>query len=422
MAQRPYCEEHPGSPAIARCNGCGKYLCRECVREAASRAYCARCAESAGGTHADGEGRAQTSAAPAPPLPPHRAAPLREPASSVPPPPQSASPAGPSGAAAAGAYRPPPPAGAPPAGAPAPAAGGPVGARLAATCAFHPGMRAVTRCSKCGALICAGCQRDAGGKRFCDHCYQQAHAAARRTPLRAPGGPSLAQASWRLWPGLAFLPLPFALSGIMSYMMRQGDKVSVGAAQLLLSLLLYASMLFFAFSTVSRYGPALGELGFNASNLLSSLGTGIVGGSFAFWAAIASAYLSYGIFERLGDVERWLQGFYDVNVKNTTGVDLLIAGAIIVVVAPVCEEIFFRGYLYPAMRNRMGVWGAAALNGFLFSAVHFSVFGLIGRTLAGALFCLLYEYNDNLWSPITAHALNNFVAFFLPLVYLSGRL
>ena len=73
------------------------------------------------------------------------------------------------------------------------------------------------------------------------------------------------------------------------------------------------------------------------------------------------------------------------------------------------------------MRNRFGVWGAALLNGFLFSAVHFSVFGLIGRTLAGIVFCMLYEYNDNLWSPITAHALNNFVAFFLPLVYLATK-
>jgi membrane protease YdiL (CAAX protease family) len=59
------------------------------------------------------------------------------------------------------------------------------------------------------------------------------------------------------------------------------------------------------------------------------------------------------------------------------------------------------------------------LNGFLFSAVHFSLFGLIGRTLAGIIFCLLYEHNDNLWSPIAAHAVNNFVAFFLPLVYFS---
>ncbi|OFW60259.1 MAG: hypothetical protein A2W01_09010 [Candidatus Solincola sediminis] len=301
-----------------------------------------------------------------------------------------------------------------------------MGATVFAACAFHPGVRAITRCSKCGLLICSGCQRLIGGRRFCGACYQSAFAPAARMPVspalaigKAP--PSLAAAPWKLWPGLAFLPVPFILSGIMSYMMRRGDEVSAGAAQLLLSLLLYSSALFFAFLTVSRYGAAREEMGLTGKNLPSSIGLGILGGTLAFWMASAAAFLSFAIFQNLESVEKWLQGFYDVNVKDVTGTDLLIVGFIIVIAAPICEEIFFRGYLYPPMRNRFGVWGAALLNGFLFSAVHFSVFGLIGRTLAGIVFCMLYEYNDNLWSPITAHALNNFVAFFLPLVYLATK-
>jgi CAAX protease family protein len=221
---------------------------------------------------------------------------------------------------------------------------------------------------------------------------------------------------WKLWPALAFLPFPFILNGIMTYMMRQGDEISVGAAQLLVSLLLYSSTLAFAFIAVSRYGNTFEELGMHTRNLPASLGLGFIGGSLAFWLAVASGLMSQGMFGGLASVEKWLQGFFDVNVKDVTGLDMLIAGLIIVIAAPICEELFFRGYLYPAMRSRIGLWGAVFLNGFLFSLVHFSVFGLLGRTLAGAIFCLLYEYNDNLWSPITAHAINNFVAFFLPLV------
>lgn len=202
----------------------------------------------------------------------------------------------------------------------------------------------------------------------------------------------------------------------MTYMMRQGEEVSVGAAQLLISLLLYSSTLAFAFIAVSRYGNAFEELGLHRRNLPASLGLGFIGGSLTFWLAVASGLMSQAVFGGLVDIERWLQGFFDVNVKDVTGIDILIVGIIIVVAAPICEEIFFRGYLYPAMRGQLGLWGAALLNGFLFSVVHFSVFGLLGRTFAGIVFCLLYEYNDNLWSPITAHAINNFVAFFLPLV------
>ncbi|MBC7229827.1 MAG: CPBP family intramembrane metalloprotease [Actinobacteria bacterium] len=295
-------------------------------------------------------------------------------------------------------------------------------AKLVATCAYHPGVRAVTRCARCGALICAGCRRVEGNRSWCEACFRDARAG---TPggsgaRSRDAGAMYAGVPWKLWPGLAFLPVPFLLNGLMTYMMRQGEEVSVGAAQLLISLLLYSSTLAFAFLVVYRYGNPLEEMRLNGRNLPASLGLGLVGGSLAFWLAVASGLMSAGMFRSLENVERWLQGFFDVNVKELTGADVFIAGLIIIVAAPICEELFFRGYLYPAMRDRMGLWGAAFLNGFLFSAVHFSVFGLIGRTLAGVIFCLLYEYNDNLWSPITAHALNNFVAFFLPLVVIWG--
>jgi len=304
--------------------------------------------------------------------------------------------------------------------------GGPVAAKVVASCAFHPGVRAVTRCSRCGSLICAGCQREAAGKRFCERCFLDM--AGRRGAAVLSGAgvagraamPRLLVVPWALWPGLSFLPLPFALSGVLTYMMRQGGEVSVGAAQFLISLLLYSTTLCFAYFAVNRYGNFWQEVGMHAENLPASLGLGIICGSLAFWAATASALLSNGLLERLGGVEEWLRGFFDVNAKNLTGTDLLIAGLIIIVAAPLCEEVFFRGYLYPAMRERVGIWAAIFLNGFIFSAVHFSLFGLLGRTLAGALFCLVYEYTDNLWSSVTAHALNNFVAFFLPLAVLWG--
>jgi membrane protease YdiL (CAAX protease family) len=377
--QRPHCETHMQVPAIARCSVCGKYLCRDCVVEMAARACCQECAQTE-------RQRLQSGAAAAAP------APQDQPPQGLSPPYQAA------------------------------AQGGPVGARVVATCAFHPGVRAVTRCSACGALICSGCQRVVGNKRLCERCSHAYYVPGRGEPRHGNLGtwsneaPLYAATPWKLWPALAFLPLPFILNGLMSYMMRQGEEISVGAAQLLVSLLLYSSILAFAFIAVSRYGSAFEELGLHARNLPSSLGLGFIGGSLAFWLAVASGLMSQAMLGGLVDIERWLQGFFDVNVKDVTGVDMLIAGIIIVIAAPICEELFFRGYLYPAMRSSLGLWAAVFLNGFLFSAVHFSVFGLVGRTLAGAIFCLLYEYNDNLWSPITAHAINNFVAFFLPLV------
>lgn len=359
------CGSHPLNATEYVCSGCGARICSDCVAEAGGRLRCRSCS---------GKG----------PTPESR---LRGKGEAV---------------ASAGI------------------AGGPVAARVVARCAFHPGARAVTRCSRCGALLCSSCQRLEGEKRYCEHCFgvvaeRRAGPAGSLVRVGRTMGGFRAPVPWRLWPGLAFLPVPFALSVLMTYMMRQGEEVSVGAAQLLISILLYSTTLGFAFLVVNPHGEMWKRLGMHTANLSAALGLGIIGGSLTFWAVTASGLLSKGLLERVGWLEEWLRGFFDVNVKNATGLDLLVAGLVIIVVAPVCEEIFFRGFLYPAMRRNMGLWAAALLNGLLFSFVHFSLFGLLGRTLAGALFCVLYEYTDNLWSPVAAHLLNNFVAFFLPL-------
>src|SRR5712691_9584333 len=41
LAQR--CVHHPGREAVARCPGCGRFFCRECVSEHEDRVLCASC-------------------------------------------------------------------------------------------------------------------------------------------------------------------------------------------------------------------------------------------------------------------------------------------------------------------------------------------------------------------------------------------
>jgi len=41
-----------------------------------------------------------------------------------------------------------------------------------------------------------------------------------------------------------------------------------------------------------------------------------------------------------------------------------------VIIAPICEEIVFRGYLYKAFRDRFRPWYAIVLSAALFSAIH----------------------------------------------------
>jgi membrane protease YdiL (CAAX protease family) len=83
---------------------------------------------------------------------------------------------------------------------------------------------------------------------------------------------------------------------------------------------------------------------------------------------------------------------------------------IIVVVAPLFEEIFFRGFLYRILRSRIGLWPALVIGGSLFGAVHLSSGGPLAVALIaplGFLLCLLYERSGSLYPCIALHALNN---------------
>ena len=83
---------------------------------------------------------------------------------------------------------------------------------------------------------------------------------------------------------------------------------------------------------------------------------------------------------------------------------------IIVVVAPLFEEIFFRGFLYRILRGRLGLWPALVIGGSLFGAVHVASGGPLAVALIaplGFLLCLIYERSGSLYPCIALHALNN---------------
>ena len=88
---------------------------------------------------------------------------------------------------------------------------------------------------------------------------------------------------------------------------------------------------------------------------------------------------------------------------------LVIVGAVLIVVAPVTEEFFFRGFLYRSLRSRMAVLPAAAVDGMVFGLLH-APNGLIAVPLIsilGFIMCLLYERTGSLYPCIAVHAAHN---------------
>jgi membrane protease YdiL (CAAX protease family) len=86
-------------------------------------------------------------------------------------------------------------------------------------------------------------------------------------------------------------------------------------------------------------------------------------------------------------------------------------GIFVIGVAPVIEEFFFRGFVFQALRTRLGVLGGALVSGLIFGAVHFKPEFLVPLAILGTALALLFNKTGSLWPCILAHAINNAIAF-----------
>jgi uncharacterized protein len=152
-----------------------------------------------------------------------------------------------------------------------------------------------------------------------------------------------------------------------------------------------------------KYGGGWWALGLRRSpswRMVSAVGLGL----------IATLAINAGweqVRQRLG----WV-GQPDVLPLFGEGIQgLLLALVLGGIVAPVAEEIFFRGYLYPGLRDRLGLGWGLVLSSAVFSIVHVFPGVLLPIFLMGLIFAWLYERYDSLWPCILLHGAINTLAF-----------
>lgn len=98
--------------------------------------------------------------------------------------------------------------------------------------------------------------------------------------------------------------------------------------------------------------------------------------------------------------------------------ELIFNIVIIAAIPAIGEELIFRGIIQrrlgQAIRNPVVVIWLAA---FMFSAFHMQFEGFLPRLLLGALLGYLYYWSKNLWVPIIAHFMNNFLQIMAQYLY-----
>ena len=168
------------------------------------------------------------------------------------------------------------------------------------------------------------------------------------------------------------------------------------------AILIAAAVLFASF----KLKPKAWHFGLRRTRFWPALGWSVLG--------IVSFYLLAGVYSVLLGPQPEQTVTEDLGLRDST-LYLVLGGFLVVVVAPIAEEVFFRGFFYRALRTSLPIWAAALIDGVVFGIIHFTgtdslvLLPVLGGL--GVIFCLVYERTGSLYTVIALHAINNTVAF-----------
>ncbi len=156
--------------------------------------------------------------------------------------------------------------------------------------------------------------------------------------------------------------------------------------------------------------------GWNARKIPINLGSGVWLYLALFLPITAVMLLSVGIGTLLG-FEQVVQPAVDIILGADDPRQLAAILFLAIVVAPLWEEIFFRGCLYPWLAARIGMPWGVLFSAVIFSAMHLHIYSFLPLAFLGAALALWYERTGRLGDCIALHAVFNAVTCGMLLLY-----
>ncbi len=149
--------------------------------------------------------------------------------------------------------------------------------------------------------------------------------------------------------------------------------------------------------TVRKYQLSWDILGLRKFDLTTiAIGCGLMIFTFTF-------NFFYNLFLLLNDIQ---SNFEISDIFNDIGSPWLIfiTG---ILIAPLVEEIFFRGFVYTGLRERYGWITAALVSAALFAVVHLQPISMPPIFLMGLIFAYLYQRTESIWPGVIMHLATN---------------
>lgn len=155
-----------------------------------------------------------------------------------------------------------------------------------------------------------------------------------------------------------------------------------------------------------RYREGLSSIGLKLSGFFKGVLSGITAYIFILPTLVLVLLLSVVLLDFLG-YKVPPQPVFEIFIEEKRNNVLLFLTIFVSVFGPIIEEIFFRGFVFSAIKKRLGVLKGALLSAAMFSLLHTNIVGFVPIMVLGMLMAYLYETTSSLVAPMTVHILHN---------------
>ncbi len=209
--------------------------------------------------------------------------------------------------------------------------------------------------------------------------------------------------------GVAILIASYSISFLLGYLLVPAQSYTlqeylISPLFMLVQGAFSASMLLLTFLTARMQGWRSGDFGFGISFRIIASGAALGLGMFLVERA------SYHLLHSYIGESQLQRALVDAAQSEQGLVVMLLVGAIL---APLSEEVYFRGYMFSALAKRVGERAGIALSSAYFAAAHLDARAFLPIFILGAILATAYAKTRSLTLVIIAHMVINSTTFLL---------
>lgn len=193
-----------------------------------------------------------------------------------------------------------------------------------------------------------------------------------------------------------------ALSYFSPQIIKDGNLFSI-LNTCVIDLVALSSVFYFV---VLKYGYRFRRVIQSLEFSIKKIAVGLFGYITALPFVFTILFFCFWILEKIGYDEP-VPVVYEILSKEKRSGLIFIFSFMIALSGPIIEEIVFRGFVYRAVRDKLGIFWGIVLSAMFFSVLHQNLVAFVSIMTIGMLMAYLYEKTGSLLVPIVVHSLHN---------------